>query len=235
MTIESGSSSQIGSSANIAWRVWTNLPRKWWQWGAPIRDAIIGGLSDSASWCYAMIGYAKAQTRLATAYGVWLDILCYDFLGMNLTRAGSQDDAFRAVIKATVLQERVTRQGMIDAVLALTGKTPWIFEPWNTYDTGGYANSASGQIAGGQFGYGVGQGGYGNMNLPGQIFMKVYRGGPSGVPKVAGYGTPAGGYGVGAIEYISSEVAQIGVTNDMILRVINLTKPTGTTVWVAFV
>lgn len=220
-----------GSSADILNRIRKVLPRRWFAWVAPYRDAVIGGLSDSASWCYGLIGYAKAQTRLATAYGIWLDILCYDFLGFNLTRNAMQDDAFRVVIKATVLQERVTRAGMIAAVTQITGNAPWIFEPWNTYDTGGYSGKNK---TCGQFGYGQGQGGYGNMKLPGQIFMKVYRGSTGGVPNVTGYGKPAGGYGQGSIAYVGSSSQQSGLTQAQILQVINLTKPVGTTVWVQF-
>jgi hypothetical protein len=129
-----------GSSADIVRRIHRVLPKRWFQWGAPIRDAILGGLSDSAAWCYDLIGYARAQTRLATAYGVWLDIFALDFLGRYLQRNGAPDDTFRAQIKATVLRERVTRKGMVNAVTALTGKAPWIFEPWNTGDTGAYSS-----------------------------------------------------------------------------------------------
>jgi hypothetical protein len=220
-----------GSSDDIVDRLYRVLPRRWFAWTAPYRDAVLGGISDSASWCYGLIGYAKAQTRIATAYGIWLDILCYDFLGLNLTRNGTPDDVFRSVIKATILQERVTREGMIAAVTQLTGATPWIFEPWNTYDTGGY--SGQNQKCG-SFGYGSGQGAYGNMKLHNQIFMKVYRGFPGGVPNVSGYGKPAGGYGQGSIAYVGANSQQVGLTQAQILQVINLTKPVGTTVWVQF-
>lgn len=234
MSIQDGYSAPAGSSANIAWRVWSLIPNRWFAFAAPFRDALIGGLSDSAAWNYILIAYAKAQTRLATAYGVWLDVFAFDFLGPTLTRSGLQDDNFRALIKATILQERVTRAGMIAVVTKLTGNVPWVFEPWNTSDTGAYSNQAQGQNFG-QGGYGVGNIGYGSMNLPGQIFMKVFRGYPGGVPNVAGYGTPPGGYGVGSIAYTNSQTAQVGLTDEMILRAINLTKPVGTTVWVQFV
>lgn len=226
--------STTGSSDDILSRVKRLIPSRWFAWVAPYRDAIIGGLSDSAAWNYTLIGYAKAQTRLATAYGVWLDILCFDFLGGVLTRGGMLDDAFRAVIKATILQERVTRPGMINAVMKVTGLAPTIFEPWNTGDTGAYGNKAIGQICGGQFGYGVGNGGYGNMNLTAQSLMQVYRSAPSGVPDVDGYDGAIGGYGVGAIEYVGSTTQLEGITDEVIYKVINLTKATGSIVWVAF-
>jgi len=220
-----------GSSDDILHRIRRVIPKGWFAFTAAFLDALIGGISDSASWCYGLIGYAKAQTRLATVFGIWLDIFAYDFLGLTLTRNGAQDSAFRAITRATILQERVTRAGMIAAITQLTGRAPLVFEPWNTFDTGGY--SGLNQTCG-SFGYGVGQGGYGNMNLPGQIFMTVFRGSPSGVPNVSGYGAGAGGYGVGAIAYVGASSQQVGITDDIILRVINLTKPTGTTVWVKF-
>jgi hypothetical protein len=46
----------------------------------------------------------------------------------------------------------------------------------------------------GQMGYGVGNGGYGSLALPGQVFMIVTRSAPSGVANIAGYGNYPGGY-----------------------------------------
>jgi hypothetical protein len=225
--------SVTGSAANILDRVRKILPRGWFQWAAPMRDAIIGGLSDSAAWNYALIGYARAQTRLSTAYGIWLDIFAYDFLGRTLTRNGSPDATFRALIKATILQERVTRAGMIAAVTTLTGNAPWVFEPWNPYDAGAYSSPAVNGPKYGSMGYGVGRGGYGNMQLPCQTFMKVTRGASSGIPGVGGYGSSIGGYGVGALEYAGPNIELSGVTNTMINQLVSMTKPTGTIVWLA--
>jgi hypothetical protein len=227
-----------GTAGDILNRVKQVLPRGWFAWLAPYRDAIIGALSDRAAWCYSLIIYARAQTRLATATGPWLDVFSYDFLGRYLPRAGAPDIIFRTQIRATILQERVTRAGMINALKLLTGNTPWIFEPWNTYDTGCY--SAPGR-QNGQFGYGVGRGGYGNMNLPGQVFVKAFRGSFSGVANVAGYGTNAAGYerrgpnppNEGASEYIGPNTNLIGVTNAQIYQMIVNTKPSGVTCWTA--
>lgn len=222
-----------GSSADIVSRVKSLIPNRWFAWAAPYRDAIIGGLADSAAWNYVLIGYARAQTRLSTAYGIWLDIFAYDFLGPYLTRNGLSDDTFRTVIRATILQERVTRAGMIGALTTITGNAPKVFEPWNTYDTGAYSNFASGQIYG-SMGYGVGRGGYGNMNLPGQALVTIQRSTPSGVPNVGGYGSSIGGYGVGQLEYVGASTAQVGITDAVIENTVNMTKPTGTTMWIQF-
>lgn len=224
-----------GSSIDILGRVKQLIPGRWFKWVAPYRDAVIGGLSDSASWNYSLILYARAQTRLATAYGIWLDILAFDFLGRTLTRNGAPDDAFRALIRATILQERVTRKGMIAAVTALTGNVPQVFEPWNAGDTGAYSGNASpgGGVKYGSMGYGVGHGGWGNMGLPGQVFLKVTRGAPSGIPNVGGWGNNIDGYGVGVVEYAGALTPLNGITNAMIYQLINLTKPTGSTMWTA--
>jgi hypothetical protein len=218
-------------SDNLKERVKSLLPRRWWAWVAPMRDAIIGGTSDLAEWSYGLILYARSQTRLATANGIVLDILCYDFLRRNLKRDSLTDVEFRALIKATIFTERVTRNGMSAAVQTLTGKAPWIFEPWNTGDTGAYSNASQTY---GQFGYGVGIGGYGNMELPGQVFMKVTRSAGSGVPAVTGYSGYAGGFGQGSIEYVDSDTALAGITNQQIENLIVHTKPTGVTVWMQF-
>ena len=223
-----------GDSADILGRVRKLLPSRWFAWTAPYRDAIIGGVSDLASWCYNWITYARSQSRLATANGPFLDIYSYDFLGRAILRNGATDTVFRAQIQATILKERVTRHGMFQAVKTLTGNDPWIFEPWNPGDCGAYSNQANG-IAYGQFGYGVGRGGYGNMAMPGQVLMQVVRGAPSGVPEATGYGGYAGGYGQGAIEYVGSYTRQIGVTDQQIENLITYTKPSGVTVWMQFV
>jgi hypothetical protein len=220
-----------GSSSDIVTRVRKVIPRKWFSWVAPNRDALLGGLGDAAAWCYNWVFYARAQIRLSTAYGVWLDIFAYDFLRRYLVRNGTADDVFRATIRATILQERVTRAGMINALTLLTGKAPKIFEPWSTFDTGAYSGPRIGGPQYGSMGYGVGQGGYGSMQLPAQVFIIPHRGAGMGIPGVGGYGSNVDGYGVGKVEWagITSELS--GITDPMIYNLITMTKPTGVTAW----
>jgi hypothetical protein len=242
-----------GDSNDILRRVKLTIPSRWFAWIAPLRDAVLGGISDEAAWCYSWIKYAASQARISTASGPFLDLIAYDFLGRHLSRGTSSDHTFVAKIKATILQERVTRAGMINAITQLTGNTPAIFEPWNTADAGGYSGTTGvasnstntlcitsmlmgmGGVAGqinlvGNFAYGK-AGGWGNMNLPNQIFIKVKRGGGSGIANVAGYGSPLGGYGVAAIEYAGPSVEQSGITDQDIYDVINATRPTGSLAW----
>lgn len=224
--------SVTGSSADILKRILGALPRRWFQFAAPIRDAILGGLSDGAAACYSFYTYAKQQSRIATSTGPFLDIIAYDFLGRYLIRGQMSDGTFLARIKSTILQERVTRKGMVSMLTALTGNAPWVFEPWNPNDTGAYS-AARGGVQYGQFGYGVGKGGYGSLQLPGQVFIKVTPGSLTGVPAVAGYGSNIAGYGVGAVEYIGPSSEAIGLTNAQIYAAIEATKPTGVTCWTA--
>jgi hypothetical protein len=218
-----------GDSTDMLDRVKRLIPRRWFSYAAPYRDALLGGLADSSAFIYQLISYARSQTRLATASGIFLDLLAFDFLGRFIARRTLGDDDFRAKIRATILQERVTRAGMINALTMLTGNTPWIFEPWNTGDTGAY--SGAGQKYG-SMGYGVGQGGWGSMSLPNQFFIKPKRGAGSGVPNVDGWGGYQGGYGTGSIEFVNQVATfQTGVTNADINAMITYTKPTGVTAW----
>ncbi len=211
-----------GDSNDILARVKATIPFYWFAYIAPLRDAVLGGLADAAAWCYAWITYAKAQARIATSTGPFLDLIALDYTGRYLQRNGASDPVFLAKIKATILQERVTRAGMISALTTLTGTAPKIFEPWNTNDTGGYG---TGHLAYGQ------AGGYGSMQLPAQVFITVTRGAPSGIPNVGGYGNPLGGYGIGAIEYAGPQIEQSGITDQDIYDTIVATKPTGTIAW----
>jgi hypothetical protein len=220
-----------GDSADILARVKRLIPSRWFQWAAPLRDGVLGGLSDCAAALYSFIVYVRTQSRLATATGIWLDIFCYDYLRRFLLRQGRNDTLFRAIIRATILQERVTRQGMRAVLTQVLNIPPFIFEPWNTNDAGGYRapNIAYGQA-----------GGWGSLQYPAQVFIRVSRSGlgPSGVPNVGGWyrgqnsGRAAGGYGQGAIEYVSPTTPMIGVTDADIFQIIAQTKPSGVTCWV---
>lgn len=215
-----------GDSADILSRVKQLLPRRWFSWGAPIRDAILGGISDGAAKCYDLYFYAKLQTRISTSTGPFLDLIAYDYLGRTLPRGTLNDDAYRQLILVSILMPRVTRAAMIAIITRITGNVPDVFEPWNTYDTGAYGVPT--------MGYGIGHGGWGNMHLPGESFLKIYRGEGSGVPNVAGWGSILGGWGVGLIEWIGTHIGLTGITDDFIFQIINQTRPTGSAVWVQF-
>lgn len=211
-----------GDSLDILSRVKRLIPNRWFSFVAPYRDALMGGLSDGAAWSYSLISYARLQTRIATSTGIFLDLIAFDFLGRYLLRSGANDAVFRAQIKATILQERVTRQGMINALTTVTGSPPAIFEPWNTGDTGAYGVPT--------FAYGA-AGGWGSMNLPGQVFVKARHAIGPLTPNVGGFGNYPGGYGGGSVEYINPDQEAGVVDEAQILATILATKPTGAIVW----
>ena len=211
-----------GDADDIVARIKHLIPHRWFAWAAPLRDALLGGLGDGAAWCYSWILYARKQSRIATSDSLWLDLIAYDFLGRYLTRSGMTDDQFRARIMATILQERVTRAGMFNAIAGLVGTEPKIFEPWNTGDAGAYGM--------GVIGYGQ-AGGWGSLIYPAQVLIDVTRPPVAGVPNLNGYGGWLGGYGTAAIQYINTATQEIGITNAMIYDIIAKTKPTGVIAW----
>jgi hypothetical protein len=237
-----------GDSNDILTRVKMLIPFRWFSWVAPLRDAVLGGLSDSTAWCYSWLVYIKQQSRIATSTGPFLDLISYDFLGRHLPRGQMNDSLYRTRIMATILQERVTRKGMINAVNMIIGSNPIVFEPWNTGDAGAWTG---GSFKCPNFAWGI-IGGWGSTDLPAQCFLNLTRSTFSGVPNVGGWSstgnlsglgswsnatgsnvTPSGPGG-GGIELIGPNTSQIGVTDQMIYDTINTTRPTGSICWTRF-
>jgi len=212
-----------GDQSDILARIKAVLPVRWFADTAPILDSLLSGLSWAWSWIYSLLNYVQAQTRIATASDVWLDVIASDFFGDRLRRrAGQSDDAFRLLIQDNLLREHGTRQAIINAVKDLTGRQPSIFEPMRTTDTGGYT-------AGG-VGYGAG-GGWGNMLLPFQCFVTAFRPLGTGISLISGWGAPAGGYGIGTIEYASLAMVQGQVTDADINAAIANVLPVAAIAW----
>jgi hypothetical protein len=233
-----------GDATDIVARVKQLIPFRWFKWTAPMRDAVLGGLADSAAWCYQWIVFDRRQSRIATSTGIFLDIISYDFLRRHLPRGQMDDNTFRARILATILQERVTRKGMVSALTNFVGTTPNIFEPWNTGDAGAWSGRTVAQASHGLFAWANasgagGAGGWGSTDLPAQCFINLTRSKFSGVPNVAGWSSTGhlsglGGWGVGSIELIGASISQVGVTDPMIYDTINTTRPTGSICWTRF-
>ncbi len=97
-----------------------------------------------------------------------------------------------------------------------------IFEPMLATDTGGYTV--------GGVGYGAG-GGWASMALPFQCFVTAYRPSGSGIVQVGGWGSPAGAYGTGALEYASLTMVQGQVTDTDINQAIYGVLPVAAVAW----
>lgn len=214
----------VGDSDDMLARLKTPLRElKWWNWTAPIADAVRGGVADSLSWCYSFYAYAQAQTRISTATEFNLDIISWDFLGTRIKRRpGQSDDSFRAVIKQEIFRPRATRPAMAQAITDLTGTAPIIFEPWNPRDTGVYGR---GSLAWSTVGR------YGSLQKQFQCWIDVQRPLGQGIPAINGWGGSAGGYGSGRMEWASLSLVTGPVTDNDIYMMIEAIRPAGVTCW----
>ena len=200
------------------------LPAGWFR-DSPVLDAVLTGIGAALQGVHDLTEYARKQTRITTAADGFLDLIALDFFGTALLRRVSEVDApYRQRILAQLFLERGTRKGMIRALEILTGRTPLVFEPARPADTGGYGTGVTG--------YGV-AGRYGSLALPSQAFVTAYRPSGSGIPLVAGYGTPPGGYSTGSRATYSTLDQIIGAVTDAdIFQTVNRAAPAGTRTWV---
>jgi hypothetical protein len=130
-----------GDQQDMLARLRAVLPTRWFPERAPVLDGLLGGLAAGWSWAYQQLQYVKAQTRVATATDIWLDIIANDFFGNRLVRrTGQSDAAFRNRIQLELFRERGTRSAIVAILRDLTGREPCIFEPARSTDTGGYAS-----------------------------------------------------------------------------------------------
>lgn len=232
-----------GSQADMVARLRAVLPARWFADSAPVLDGVLAGLGQAAARTYALLAYARAQTRMATASDFWLDLLAGDWFGPRLTRRGGEADIqLRARIRQELLRERGTRAALVAQVTQLVGRPPVVFEPARPADTGawgiacgygvgGVANQGSAGAAGGS----AGGGGWGSLALPFQCFVTVRRPRGTGVALVDGYCGTLGGYGVGAIEYASAGLLVSAVSDADIMAAIARVMPTAAIAWTRIV
>jgi hypothetical protein len=215
-----------GDANDIVARVKRLIPGRWFAYAAPVRDAVLGGIADGASWCFSLIAYARAQSRIATSTGPWLDLIALDYFQRNISRSSGQgDSAFLARIKAELLRERVTRAGMIRAISDLTGSAPVVFEPWNTGDTGAWDNAST--LAWDTQGAGA----WGDTVFPCQAFLTVLPPGLQGIANAPGWDSAQAGWGSSASELVDQSQISGAVTTQNIYDAINHTKPMGSIMW----
>ncbi len=226
-----------GTQSDMLSRLKAVLPAGWFPAtsagqasATPVLDGILSGIAWSLSCAFLLIQYAFAQTRIATATDIWLDLIALDYFGLNLTRSNGQTDAsWSAQIQTNLLAPRGTRAAMINALTNLTGVAPVIFEPFYPADTGAYGY--------GGLGYGV-AGGYGSLALPGQAFITAYRQIEGGIPNIAGYAgnesTPKyapAGYGYGLIQYATLAQAATQIEDAEIYATVAATQASGVCCW----
>jgi hypothetical protein len=220
-----------GDTDDMRARLRRLLPRGWFPDVAPALNALLSGFGSAWASMYALNRFVRLQQRLATATGIFADIAALDFFATTRMRrrTNESDAAFTARARAALLLPRGTRPSLIAAITALTGTPPTVFCPAFTGDTGGYGSlPAPGMPTG--LAYNL-AGGYGSLALPWQAFVGVTRPIGGGVALAGGYGSPAGGYGVGAIQYASLDMISGGVTDDEINAVVADQTPIGAITW----
>ncbi len=202
------------------------LPARWFADDAPVLDGLLAGLGQAAAQTYSLLSYARAQTRMASASGLWLDLLAADWFGSRLIRRGGEADTqLRARIRRELLRERGTRVALVTQVAQLVGQAPTVFEPARPVDTGAWGVAC---------GYGA-AGGWGSLALPFQCFVTVRRPHGAGIAMVDGYCGALGGYGRGAIEYASASLIAGSVSDADIMAAIAGVMPTAAVAWTRIV
>lgn len=120
----------VGDLNNFIKRINQNLP-PWFGEDDPLLQAFIKGFATTDEYIYSLLSYVEDQMRIQTSTGENLDLEACDYFGDNVQRTeGMNDNKFRQLILSTLLQPMATVQGMIDAITALTGNVPLIFEPF---------------------------------------------------------------------------------------------------------
>jgi len=217
-----------GDQDDILSRLKRVLPNGWFGSVTPILDGLLSGAANSLAFCYALLAYARLQTRLATATDFFLDLAAKDFFGLRVQRmANEADPDFSARIRKEILRPRQTRASVVQVLEDLGCPEPFIFEPTRPADTGGY------NVGG--VGYNV-AGGYGSLLYPFQAFITAFRPAESGIPNVGGYYSIAtnagfGGYGIGSLQYGNLSMIIGAVTDAQIFAAIDSVRPVGTILW----
>lgn len=213
-----------GDSNDFLSRLKALLPYRWFSaYAAPNRDAVLGGISDALAWTYSLVQYAKAQIRIATATGPWLDVLGLDYLGLRVTRkAGQPDSSWRVTLAKEIIRTRVTRAGIVQAVEDITSQPATIFEPFNAADTGGL----------GYFGLNEPTCLIGSLAFPHTVLVNAVEPGGGAVPSLSGLNDTWGGLGAGAFALADLSTVTGVVTNQNVYDMINAVRAAGITAWV---
>lgn len=222
-----------GSQSDIVARLQSYLPRGWF--GdfslAPLINGVLNGIASSLATAYAFIALMKAQTRLQTSSGGWVDMWVSDFLGTNLPRnLGETDASYIARAQAALFQPRGTRPAMVQVLTTLTGRTPSVFEPNRPLDSG-----CLGKNQGVNSFFGVAR--FGSIGCPYSALITAYRpqvtGGLAGAAYFgaaawSAFHTPASHGYFGSLSQSGSAAADAAI-----YAAINATRPVGTNVGVA--
>lgn len=199
------------------------LPRTWFPDEAPVLDGILFGIAGTMTWAFGLLSFVRAQGRIATASGLFLDIAAYDYLGNRIRRRDGEADAFfRLRLLRQILRPKTTRQSVSDALFDLTGHRPLIFEPGRPADTGGWDTPA--------FAFNA-AGGWGSRRLPYQAFLTGYRVTGGGPPHISGFDNAPGSWGPGSFAMQSPAALLMNISDQNMDEAIASTISANTVVW----
>jgi hypothetical protein len=211
-----------GDAADMLARLKSVLPVRWFGDETPILDAVLGGLAAAWAGLYLLLSQVQAQTRIASASGIFLDMASGDYLNGRLPRrAGEADAAFRARLLGNLIAPGATRAALVAALTNVTQRVPRVFEPLNASDTGGYNINLGYNNAGG----------YGSLNLPYQFFVTAYRANNTPVSHAGGYTLGPGGYGVAPMFYVDAAALAGSIGDAEIYAAAASVSPTASIAW----
>lgn len=209
-----------GDTADIAARL-RGLTPPWFPnvGSAPVVDAILTGIAALLSGSYSLIQYARAQARIMTATGGWLDLIAWDFFGSRFQRRPTElDSSFQPRLLQELVRPRLTRAAIAQMVFDLTGFQPSIIEPFNGFDLGGFdcGNLAFDTV-----------GGYGATNENNQIYVTAFRQVTYGLTITGGFDAGPGGFDAALLQYIDPAALPSVVADAEIVARIQQTVASG--------
>lgn len=195
---------------------------------APVWTAFLAGAASALAGIYSFFGFAKAQTRVATATGGFLELAAGDVAGDGLPRfAGELDSAYSRRIRLEPLRDRCTVTAIKKAVFDITGIEPDVFEGFDLFNNGalGAPSLALGSA-----------GRWSSAGLPRCVFVAVTMHNNYGIPNRGGFDDGVGGLGVGNFSWAdNSEIVGSGATQLDVIDAVERVRAAGTKVFVRFV
>ncbi len=190
-----------GDQNDFTARLLRLLPTGWFPAAAPRLNAVLQGAAAAFAAAFTMLNFVKAQTRVPTASGAFLDLISQGYFAGALPRLQYETDpAYAERIQYNLTAPRGTRDGMVQMLTQLTGNTPTIFQPNAVHDgfclasisapqaagTGGQLVQASAyQAPYGGFGAPAAPACWGSLLMPCQVMIIV-------APPVTGYAVYSG-------------------------------------------
>lgn len=217
-----------GDADDILSRIRRGLPPWFGRDGdAPALDALLSGVAALLAWFYGLYQFTRAQTRVATSTGGWLDLSAGDVAGGDLPRfSGETDAAYARRIRLEPLRDRNTIPAIRKAVFDITGIEPDVYEGFDTFGNGAFGASNLALSRAGR---------WSSTQLAFVVLVTVYMHNNYGIPNRGGFDDGAGGLGDGNFSWAdASEIIGSGATQDDVLAALERVRAAGVTIYATF-